>query len=268
MGQYKVPQNVEAEDKIIGPLTLMQFIYCVIGVAWAGLCFVLFKSVMPLMVMMAAPVTMLFLLLGLYQKDGQNFEQLLIALTSFLVQPRKRVWTKEAVTETFHIEPAKTMVNEQSQRDPAQVRSELDRLAGLVDSRGWNRVESEATSDRLVPPMTPAAQSASVIDPFEASDMMDLQSSPLAQNLTQLLEAASQDVREEAIHAMETTPSGAVAALPTTPAPTTIRTTAGIPQSGIIRLATDSDDITVAQLAAQADRMNPMVEGESVRIGS
>ena len=36
MGQYKVPQNVEAEDKILGPLTFKQFIYALMGFGWAA----------------------------------------------------------------------------------------------------------------------------------------------------------------------------------------------------------------------------------------
>ncbi len=262
MGQYKVPQNVEAEDKIIGPLTLKQFIYCLIGVAWFGLCFALLRSVMPLMIAVAAPVTLIFLLLGLYQKDGQNFEQLLIALTSFLAQPRRRVWEKEQVAETFHIEPTKMVAVEQSQRNPAEIRSELDRLASLVDARGHNPIHDRTAGDRLVAPQPVIPQKGHVAEPVDMTDMMDLQNSPLAQNLSQLLEEASRDVREEAVHAME----GGVASPHLNQK--SIRGSAAMPPNGIIRLATDSDDISVAQLAAQAGRINPLVEGESVRIRS
>ena len=37
MGQYKVPQNVETEDKILGPLSVKQFIYVIIALMWAFL---------------------------------------------------------------------------------------------------------------------------------------------------------------------------------------------------------------------------------------
>ena len=46
MGTYKVPQNVEAEDKILGPLSLKQFIYALIGLGWGFLTFAILKSVL------------------------------------------------------------------------------------------------------------------------------------------------------------------------------------------------------------------------------
>ena len=37
MGQYRVPQDVEAEDKILGPFSFRQFVYLMIGVG-TGFC--------------------------------------------------------------------------------------------------------------------------------------------------------------------------------------------------------------------------------------
>ena len=106
MGQYKVPQNVEAEDHIIGPLTMKQFIYSIIGIGWAMLCFFIFKSMPVVMIIVAAPVTILFLLLGLYRRDGQNFEQYLVALVGFFSQSRKRLWAKELVVCLLYTSPS------------------------------------------------------------------------------------------------------------------------------------------------------------------
>src|SRR4029077_18312182 len=109
MSQYKVPQNVEAEDKILGPLTFKQFIYACIGVGWGLVCFAIFRPLPAVMIILGFPPVLLFLLLAFYQRDGQNFEQLLIAMVGFFASERKRVWVKEAVTETFHVEPTKVL---------------------------------------------------------------------------------------------------------------------------------------------------------------
>jgi len=265
MGQYKVPQNVEAEDKILGPLTFRQFIYALIGVGWALLCFTIFHAIPAIMVILGFPPTTLFLLLAFYTRDGQNFEQLLIAMVGFFAAPHHRLWVKEDVAETFHIEPTKHAA-EATQRDSAKVRSELEKLATLIDSRGWNRrpdVEPEAThllpttrhEDRIVaPPPAPHA-------PDEPkTDMLDLKRSPLAQNLAELLREAAEDVREEAMNQMTGRPVRRGAA----PAGASISGVTPAPAGDILKLATQSDDLTVSQVAAQATRMAPPGAGQMV----
>ena len=158
MGQYKVPQNVEAEDKILGPLTFRQFIYALIGVGWGLICFALFNKVIVVMLILALPPVLLFELLAFYSRDGQNFEQVLIAMVGFFASPHKRLWVKESdVAESFHIEPTKHAI-EASQRNPVEVRSELEKLASLIDSlsshtvraRIWRGITQEGAVERTL----------------------------------------------------------------------------------------------------------------------
>jgi hypothetical protein len=269
MGQYKVPQNVEAEDKIIGPLTFRQFIYALMGFGWGAICFGLFHGIPAIMIVVGFPPTMLLLLLAFYTRDGQNFEQLLIAMVGFFATDRKRLWVKEAVEETFHIEPTKR-VAEITQRNPDEVISELEKLATLIDSRGWNKppepetnriLPNTAHEDRIVaPPPAPHA-------PDEpAADMLDMQRSPLAQNLAELLRAAAEDVREEALTQMNK-PAGRQGASAHTPAAlaTAQASISGVTQpqqDDILKLATQNDDLSIQQIAAQATRMAPAPAGQ------
>ena len=260
MGQYKVPQNVEAEDKIIGPLTFKQFIYALIGVFWGLLSFVLLHHFIPVMLIVGGPPVLLFLLLAFYTRDGQNFEQLLIAMVGYFANPRRRRWIKEEVIESFHIEP-KAKEIEQTQRNPADVRSELEKIANMVDSRGWENhpasgVTPAPTNTSVVtsPAATPAVLTT---EPPASEDIMDLQHSPLAQNLSQLINDAASDVREEAIEQMKSAPVNQ----PVTPSPVTAPSS-----SGIVELATQRDDLTVSQLAATATRMVPMQPGKVVEV--
>lgn len=264
MGQYKVPQNVEAEDKILGPLTLKQFMYTLIAIGWAGLCFMLFSNIPIVMFTVAAPVTLLFLMLGLYQRDGQNFEQLLVALVSYFSQSRQRIWLKEPIVQSFTVTPQKVEI-EQSQRNPVEVRSELDKLASIVDARGWAQPHdtagvlpvdqpTSAAEQRIIMPSAAPAQAANVFDSAPENDIMDLQHSPLAKNLNELLNEAAAEVREEAVEAMKaktTQPSVSVTAAP---------------PGDILKLATENDDLTVSQIAANATRVAPLAEGQSVTL--
>ncbi len=71
MAQYQVPQFIEVEDKIFGPLTLKQFIYLAGG---GGVCLALF-TVLPLWLalpLMVPPVA-LALALAFYEVNGRPF---------------------------------------------------------------------------------------------------------------------------------------------------------------------------------------------------
>jgi hypothetical protein len=270
MGQYKVPQNVEAEDHILGPLTFRQFVYGLIGFGWAAISFALFRYLIPVLIVVGAPPTILFMLLAFYTRDGQNFEQILVALAGFFAASRKRLWVKEDVAETFHVEPT-ARATERSQRDPVAVRSELEKLSTLIDSRGWNRptgpepnlvLPSTAHEDRIV---VPAPVPHAPDEP--KTDMLDLQGSPLAQNLAELLRDAAEDVRTEAVGQMTAKRPNGAAAVPAI-AYNAI-STSGVTQAqpnDILKLATQSDDLTISQIAAQATRMAPSVGGQTVGI--
>jgi hypothetical protein len=260
MSQYKVPQDVEAEDHILGPLTLKQFIYAIVAIAWAGMFFFILKQVLLLYVIVVLPISLLFLLLAFYKRDGQNFEQLLIALVGFFANSRRRIWRKEEVVESFHVEPAKPK-EELSQRNPADVRAELTRLGELADSRGINHPQAP-----LVMPTTAPVNGATALTPVPvapiieepAADMYDISSSPLAANLNELIEQAAVDVKKEAMAQMTAGGTAAPA-----PAKSTSTNVTPQPSSDILRLSNESD-LTVAQLAAQATRLAPLAEGQSV----
>ncbi|MBW4061637.1 PrgI family protein [Candidatus Saccharibacteria bacterium] len=259
MGQYKVPQNVEAEDKIIGPLTLKQFIYALIGIGWGLICFATLHKLIPVMILLGAPPVILFMLLAFFTRDGQNFEQLLIAMVGYFANPRRRRWIKEEVVEAFHIE-ATPLVVEQTQRNPAEVRSQLEHIASMVDSRGWEHhtvAVGTPPADPSAPiVVTPASTPAALVtEPAPSEDIFDLQHSPLAQNLSELINNAASDVRQEAIEQMKSAPIINSPATVTAPS-----------SSGIVELATERDDLTVSQLAATATRMVPMQPGEVVEV--
>jgi hypothetical protein len=266
MSQYKVPQDVEAEDHILGPLTLKQFIYAIVAVAWAGMFFFVLKKVIILYVIVVLPISLLFLLLAFYKRDGQNFEQLLIALVGFFANSRKRIWRKEAVVESFHVEAAKPK-EELSQRSSADVRAELTRLGELADARGINHPQAHVVmpASMMTGELNSAMVPAAPIIEEPATDLYDISTSPLASNLNALIEQAAADVRTEALEQMKAKIAQAPAH-PKEPAKPEKSTSANVtpqPLSDILKLATESD-LSVSQLAAQATRLAPIVEGQSV----
>ena len=62
MAVYKVPQNVEAEDKLLGPFSFRQFIYLVISVVGIAIAWVMF-SIFPPLVVIPLPFIIIFVFL-------------------------------------------------------------------------------------------------------------------------------------------------------------------------------------------------------------
>lgn len=67
--QYQVPQFIEIEDKIFGPLTLKQFLYLAGG---AGICLILF-TFLPLFIVIGLGIPVMGFALGLafYEVNGR-----------------------------------------------------------------------------------------------------------------------------------------------------------------------------------------------------
>ena len=86
MATYKVPQDVEAEDKLLGPFTFRQFIYLLISAAGIAIIFGLFQ-IFPLLAIIPIPFTFFFLILALPIKKDQPMEVYLASIASFYLKP-------------------------------------------------------------------------------------------------------------------------------------------------------------------------------------
>ena len=108
MAQYQVPQFIEVEDKIFGPLTLRQFIY-IAGAA--GSCLALF-TVLPLWlaVPLMIPPTVLGLALAFYQINGRPFIIALEHAFGYYVGSKLYLW-KQRQGEAAAAAPAEKPVS-------------------------------------------------------------------------------------------------------------------------------------------------------------
>jgi hypothetical protein len=91
--RFEVPQFIDIEDKIFGPLTFKQFIYIAGG---GGLCFAVYKLLpiyfaIPLMLGLAV----LAWALAFYRLNNQPFINILQAFIVFQVKGKKYIWKKE-----------------------------------------------------------------------------------------------------------------------------------------------------------------------------
>lgn len=91
--EYQVPQFIEVEDKIFGPLTLRQFIY----LAGGGGLVVIAILYLPLFigVLVSIPIAGLSISLAFVKINGKNFVQLLESGFNFYIGKRLYLWKKE-----------------------------------------------------------------------------------------------------------------------------------------------------------------------------
>lgn len=91
--EYQVPQFIEVEDKIFGPLTIKQFIYLAGG---AGIVTILVLS-LPLIfaIILGAPIAGLALALAFYKINGKPFIEILESGLVYFLGGRLYLWKKE-----------------------------------------------------------------------------------------------------------------------------------------------------------------------------
>lgn len=88
--EYQVPQFIEVEDKIIGPLTLKQFIYVAGG---GGLCVVFFSYLQIVVaILLSLPVAGFAAALAFYKVNGKPFIEMLEAGFNYYTGAKLFLW--------------------------------------------------------------------------------------------------------------------------------------------------------------------------------
>ncbi len=217
MATYKVIQDIEAEDKLLGPLTMRQFIYAIIVFA-SG--FIMFRLILVnwLLALPLVPHTIFFALLAAPFGHDQSSEVWLLAKVRFFLKPRRRIWNQSGIKELVTITAPKriehAMTNGLSQ---TEVKSRLQALANTIDSRGWSvknvnvnlftqpAYATEGVSDRLVE-ASAMPHEVSNTDVTARDDMMDEQNNPTAQHLNAMVAASAQTHRQQVVSQLQQPP--------------------------------------------------------------
>ena len=122
--QFHVPQFIETEDRIIGPLTLKQFLYVAAG---GGISFLLFFLLETwLWILATFFIATISASLAFIKINGQPLIKVATAALKFYWQPRMYLWKQEIPkTETMGLPKIPTAQKESALK---QARSLLDNL--------------------------------------------------------------------------------------------------------------------------------------------
>ena len=192
MAQYKVPQDVEAEDKLLGPFTFRQFVYLMIIGGLIGLG-VLFWGIFPPLIIVLVPPILLLGALALPLKKDQPMETYLSAVVSFYLKPHTRTWEPGEPESTIMITaPKQTEEKRTKDLDQDEAMHRLSFLADIIDTEGY-----------AIKGATP--NSAVREDIYaEANDTLDMFDNPTASNnsINQTLQDNASSRHSEAINQM------------------------------------------------------------------
>ncbi len=91
--EYQVPQFIEVENKIFGPLTWKQFVFMAGGIGLSVVIFLYLPFYFALL--LAAPVIIFSIALSFYKVNNRTFIDMLAAGFSFYTKDRLYLWRKE-----------------------------------------------------------------------------------------------------------------------------------------------------------------------------
>ncbi len=91
--QYQVPQFIEVEDKIFGPLTFKQFAYLVGG---GGISFLVHRFIgFPFSILIALPTLAFALAMAFYRVNNKPFIEIFEAAVKYTLGSKLYVWKKQ-----------------------------------------------------------------------------------------------------------------------------------------------------------------------------
>jgi hypothetical protein len=212
MATYKVLQDVEAEDKLLGPLTLRQFIYAGMTAISLYLTYFMITHHAAFMAVVFLPMAVLTGFFAFPWGRDQPTEIWALAKIRFLLKPRRRIWDQSGVKELVTITvPKQTNINYTNGLSESEVRSRLRALADTIDSRGWAiknanlnifaqpaLVMGEPTSDRLVGPSS-LPQEVTGLDIQASDDILDEKNNSRAKQVDDMIEASSRAHRQKIV---------------------------------------------------------------------
>jgi hypothetical protein len=209
MATYKVIQDIEAEDHILGPLTLRQFIFALIAVFFFYISFLLASKGVIFLDILFFPPGLFFGFFALPFGRDQPTEVWALAKLRFFLKPRRRIWDqsgiKQLVTITVPRKIERQLTDGLSQYE---VKSRLKVLADTLDTRGWAiknspipqaYLSNNNDSDRLIDISSFSQPLDNIVD---EDDVMDETNSQTARHFAQMINETSRSHHQQLLEQM------------------------------------------------------------------
>lgn len=195
VAEHKVPQDVETDDKILGPFSFHEFVYLLIAAGAGFLAFALGRIMLPLAII-PIPVCIFFVAIALPLRKEQPTEIYLAAVIKYLTKPHVRAWIADG--EEPLVEISKPVSKEDStvkELSSDEVSRRLSFLSNLSDTQGWSTrgyTSAPANNTNLTDEFA--------VDAMNAEDVME--DSKVSDSFDNMLAKSQKEARERAINEM------------------------------------------------------------------
>jgi len=144
--QYKIPQNIDVEDKIVGPFTLKQFLYMLGG---GVTIYFLFLTLPPisfaLFFAVSIPIALFTITLVFIKVNERPFLVFLQYFFQFVFEPKVQRWKKSTKVKRIMMEGReeyeKGRAQSKARADKGEIKSRLAELSLVIDTKGWSGEE-------------------------------------------------------------------------------------------------------------------------------
>lgn len=165
--QYKIPQNIDVEDKILGPFTLKQFIYLIAGGTAIYILFNVFgQTNFNLFLIISVPIAILTLALVFIKVNERPFISFIAYFSEYVREGKQKKWEKSTrirATDTviqMSSEEKDTQKEFEKKSKQGIVKSRLNELSIILDTSGWS---GEMIDENLKGRISSSSDSASDI---------------------------------------------------------------------------------------------------------
>jgi len=93
MAQYQVPQFIDVEDKVFGPLTIRQFVYIAAGALVNVILYNIFR--MWVLLVLGFPFAVFAFALAFYKYNGVPFPKVFRSMVSYSFSKKLYLWKKK-----------------------------------------------------------------------------------------------------------------------------------------------------------------------------
>lgn len=136
--QFQVPQFIQTEDKVVGPLSLRQFFYVAIGGGISGILYFFLQpwlwAVLTVIILGAA------LAIAFLKIEGRPLQKVILSAFQYYWSPQTYVWQPEHPTLPQHKDV------------PEEDRGRLEAIAaGTTLHKSWEVVQTGAPLEKDVP---------------------------------------------------------------------------------------------------------------------
>lgn len=144
MQQFLVPQFIDVESKLLGPITVRQFIIMLVAGLFCVLWYKLFDF--GLFALTSVITVGVFVVVAFVKVNGRRFHYFVLSLFQTFRSPKIRVWNKEksiAEIKQLMSKPKKTVVAKSVIARPKVTKGRLSELSLIVNTGGVYRGKEE-----------------------------------------------------------------------------------------------------------------------------